>query len=174
MICIKSCSPLHFQLPKFRYVWRKKTKVIECQRGRLSALSHMENFIEILIKVWEVHFRWINWNDLSTLECAWGNLSCLDPEGGQGDPPEKSQKAILVRIPWKSRSYQISIQCWAIIGTLVKKKHCQSWNPSDKTFWISACLFNMHVTLSTEQFLFVLLLYVLSQQLRSWQDGQFT
>ena len=86
-------------------------------------------------------------------------------------PPWKFTKikgflAILVRSPWKSQSYQASIQCWAIIGTPAKrrlmafrwwtddgplivvfgsslpssitKKRCQSWTPSDKTFWIRA------------------------------------
>ena len=68
----------------------------------------------------------------------------------------------------KSQKYQASIQCWAIISTSAKrhlngvllagrwwpaysgiwiippiiylKKPCQSWSPSDKIFWIRACL----------------------------------
>ena len=59
---------------------------------------------------------------------------------------------ILVRIPWKSQSYQASIQCWAIIGTpandgplreafgfsLPSSTKENSWTPSGKAFWIRA------------------------------------
>ena len=59
-----------------------------------------------------------------------------------------------------TKLYQSSIQCWAIIGPpakrhlndgplivvfgsflphQTKKKLCQSWIPTDKTFWIRAC-----------------------------------
>ena len=87
-------------------------------------------------------------------------LACEDPEGDRwSGTPGKLQKyrvslAILVQIPLKSQSYQSSIQCWTIIG-LPAKSHLdkyldpfsphqtsktQSWTPSDKTFWIRACL----------------------------------
>ena len=39
---------------KFRRIWRKTSKVIECLNGRLSTLNRMEIFIVILIKVWVV------------------------------------------------------------------------------------------------------------------------
>ena len=46
---------------------------------------------------------------------------------GSGLPPWKITKtkgflAILVRIRWKSKSYQASIQCWVIIGPLPSAK----------------------------------------------------
>ena len=54
--------------------------------------------------------------------------------------------------PEKSQTCKASIQSWAIIGTpaillysgiwilsLTTKKRCQSWSPSDETFWIRAC-----------------------------------
>ena len=87
-------------------------------------------------------------------------------------PPEKSK--IYTRFssrdtgpdPLKNRSYQASIQCWAIIGTPAKHhlmafpwwsddcplivvlgsslphstKKSQSRTPTDKTFWIRACI----------------------------------
>ena len=48
----KSCNPLYFQLPQEITLNLKKNlwKIIECQRGRLSALSPMEIFIVMLIK----------------------------------------------------------------------------------------------------------------------------
>ena len=94
--------------------------------------------------------------------------------GGTGGPdplPLKNDKNIGFSIntgpdSLKNRSYQANIQCWAIIGTPVKrhlmafrwraddgplivvlgslkkrkkkKERCQSWTPSDKTFWIRA------------------------------------
>ena len=74
--------------------------------------------------------------------------------GGRGagvrtPPPWKITKigflTIPVRIPWKSQSYQASIQSWAIgrwwpdfsgiwIHSVIKKK----LDPSEKTFWIRA------------------------------------
>ena len=54
MICIKSCSPLtafSITTEKFVEFKEKTSKVIECQRGRLSALNPMEIFIAMLIKV---------------------------------------------------------------------------------------------------------------------------
>ena len=48
----KKCSPLHFQSArKILLNLKKKSKVIKCQRGRLIALSPMEVFIVMLIKV---------------------------------------------------------------------------------------------------------------------------
>ena len=52
-----------------------------------------------------------------------------DPEGGGGQgvrtPPLKSQKYTVSKQYWsgsteKLQSYQASIQCWAVIGPLVK------------------------------------------------------
>ena len=103
--------------------------------------------------------------------------SCADPEGGQGvrTSPLKNHKNIRFSSntgpnPLENRSYEASIQCWAIIGLRAKrhlmavcwraddgplivvlgsslpsslkkkrKKRCQSWTHSDKTFWIRAC-----------------------------------
>ena len=49
---MKICSPLHFQLPlKISLHLKKRSKVIEYQRGRLSALSPMQIFIVMFFKV---------------------------------------------------------------------------------------------------------------------------
>ena len=106
-------------------------------------------------------------------------IACADPEGGGGGgrgsgSPLKNHKNIGFSSntgpdPLKNRSYQASIECWAIIDTpaechlmafrwraddgllivvlgpslpsSTKKTHKnrQSWTPSDKTFWIRAC-----------------------------------
>ena len=92
--------------------------------------------------------------------------------GGPDPPPLKYHKTIefsrnIGQDLLQKRSYQASIQCWAIIGTpakrhlmafrrrandgplivyldplsprQLKRKCCQSWTHSDEIFWIRAC-----------------------------------
>ena len=98
------------------------------------------------------------------------SFMCGSRGGTEGLPPEKSQNIGFSSNtgldPLINRSYQASIQCWAIIGLAakrhfmafcwragdgplivvhgspsphqLKKKRCQSKTPSDKAFWIRA------------------------------------
>ena len=72
--------------------------------------------------------------------------------GGDRDwnppPPLKITKkgflAILVQKPWKSRSYQVTIQCWAIISTSAKRHlngvSLVDWRwPAYNGIWILPC-----------------------------------
>ena len=57
-------------------------------------------------------------------------IACADPEGTRGSgppPPLKNRKNIGFSsntgpVPLKTRSYEASIQCWAIIGTPAKRR----------------------------------------------------
>ena len=41
---------------------------------------------------------------------------------------------------WRSAGGQKMARFWWYLDPLSPKKRCQSWTPSDKTFWIRACL----------------------------------
>ena len=73
------------------------------------------------------------------------NMTCADPEGGTGgpDPPWKFKNIWFlsnkIRIPWKSQSYQSSIQCRAIIGPPAKLNGVSlagRWWPANSGIWI--------------------------------------
>ena len=102
--------------------------------------------------------------------CKYQNIMELHVRIQVQTPPEKSQNigfsSNTCPDPLKNRSCEASIQCWAFIGMPAKplagrwwpaesgtwilpplinfkNKRCQSWIPSDKTFWIRAWIMSV-------------------------------
>ena len=77
-------------------------------------------------------------NSLNKMYLLYITITCADPEGRQGvQTPLKNHKNIVfssntVLDPLKNRSYQASIQCWAIIG-MPGKRHLMAfrWHADD-------------------------------------------